>query len=379
MNVAGQPIASQRAAEEGRNVAEAVGDGFMSRHCRVWLAVALAWQGGAPGADTVIRHVSEEAHGAGERMLELFALTCESNSFAYQGEVSSSWTKAKEAREVSMAMGGLHDDTMHIVSALTALAAGDAAEAKAACESAIASTVPERALYTRALTPMTQALLGCGDLAAARRWADDTVAVTIGNYQMNALVARSHVAMAQGESDQAERDSHDALALAADTGAFLHVPEALEVLGRSASDEDNHRHAARLFSAATAIRAATGVVRWPVYSIGYDDAVAATREVLGQKDFDAAWAEGAALPTVEAIAYAQRGRGERKRPASGWESLTPTENNVVRLVAEGLGNKDIGARLFISPRTVQTHLTHVYAKLGLESRMQLVQEAARHA
>jgi DNA-binding CsgD family transcriptional regulator len=55
------------------------------------------------------------------------------------------------------------------------------------------------------------------------------------------------------------------------------------------------------------------------------------------------------------------------------------EHNVVRLVREGLGNKDIGARLFISPRAVQTHLTHVYAKLGLTSRVQLVQEAGRLA
>ena len=65
-------------------------------------------------------------------------------------------------------------------------------------------------------------------------------------------------------------------------------------------------------------------------------------------------------------------------PASGWASLTPTERDVVRLVSEGLANNDIATRLFVSPRTVQTHLTHVYTKLGLTSRVQLVQEAARH-
>jgi DNA-binding CsgD family transcriptional regulator len=71
------------------------------------------------------------------------------------------------------------------------------------------------------------------------------------------------------------------------------------------------------------------------------------------------------MSTDEAIAYAQRGHGERSRPASGWASLTLTERDVVRL--------------FISPRTVQTHLTHVYTNLELTSRVQLVQEAGRQA
>jgi DNA-binding CsgD family transcriptional regulator len=103
------------------------------------------------------------------------------------------------------------------------------------------------------------------------------------------------------------------------------------------------------------------------------------RNALNKNDFESAWAEGAALSTEEAIAYARRGRGQRKRPTSGWGSLTPTERDVVRLVSEGLANNDIATRLFVSPRTVQTHLTHVYTKLGLTSRVQLAQEAARHS
>jgi DNA-binding CsgD family transcriptional regulator len=140
----------------------------------------------------------------------------------------------------------------------------------------------------------------------------------------------------------------------------------------------SHQEAARLFGAADAIRQHIGAVRFKTYDAGYEAAVAALREALGEQEFDAAWAEGAALSTEEAIAYAQRGRGEHKRTASGWGSLTKAELDVVRLVSEGLPNKDIATRLFVSPRTVQAHLTHVYTKLGLTSRVQLAQEAAQH-
>jgi DNA-binding CsgD family transcriptional regulator len=69
-------------------------------------------------------------------------------------------------------------------------------------------------------------------------------------------------------------------------------------------------------------------------------------------------------------------RGARRRPPTGWDSLTPTERRVVDLVAEGLSNPQIGERLFVSRRTVQTHLAHVFAKLGTSSRAQLAAAAA---
>jgi DNA-binding CsgD family transcriptional regulator len=51
---------------------------------------------------------------------------------------------------------------------------------------------------------------------------------------------------------------------------------------------------------------------------------------------------------------------------------------MVDLVAEGLSNLQIGKRLYVSPRTVQTHLAHVFAKLHITSRAQLAARAARH-
>jgi len=78
------------------------------------------------------------------------------------------------------------------------------------------------------------------------------------------------------------------------------------------------------------------------------------------------------------LAGVRRGvRGPRQRPQFGWPSLTPTERTVVALVADGLSNPQIGERLFISRRTVQTHLVHVFAKLGISSRAQLAAQVAR--
>lgn len=373
--VAGNPIAGQAAGEEGRDLADALGDRFTSRYSRAFLGSALAIQGKSAEGVSVQRSLVEEARTAGDRPMETFGLITLAQTLAFTGDAVPARAAAEAALELGTTLGGFHEDSAYAALATAALAAGDATAAKQASDAAWRNTYPLKELVVRCVVPMADAALGCGDLVAARRWADDTVAVAPGFQRALALTARARVAVAQGEPQQAERDLHDALAVAERTGGYQGLPDALELLAALAADPE---HAARLLGAADTMRQRHGELRFKVFQADYDASLAAIRKALPQAGFDTAWSEGNALSTGEAIAYAQRGRGARGRPASGWESLTPTERDVVRLVSEGLPNKDIATRLFISPRTVQTHLTHVYAKLAVASRVQLAQEAVRH-
>ena len=377
---AGDPIAARVAAEEGRDLADAIGDGSDSRHCRICLGLAQAIQGDLAGAVAQFRTVAAEAEAAHDGLLQAVGLAHQCTALAWQGDTRA----ARSAVEASLAsgseFGGLAASVGYFALANMALAAGDAAAALDGTAAAWehGSVLPGFAAHLRPIS--AQAALAGGDLIAARSWADDAVAAATGwALLMPALSTRARVSIAQGDPDQAQRDAHNALACLPEGLSYLGISDILECLGTLAVDAAGYREAARLFGAAAAIRERIGTVRFKVWDADYEASVAALRNAMGQADFESAWAEGASMSTAEAIAYAQRGRGERKRPTNGWASLTPAEHDVVRLVSEGLGNNDIAIRLFVSPRTVQSHLTHVYNKLGLTSRVQLVQEAARHA
>jgi DNA-binding CsgD family transcriptional regulator len=68
----------------------------------------------------------------------------------------------------------------------------------------------------------------------------------------------------------------------------------------------------------------------------------------------------------------------RRHPASGWAALTRTEIRVAYLVADGRSNPDIAGELFLSRNTVQTHVSHILAKLGARSRAEIMREALLH-
>jgi DNA-binding CsgD family transcriptional regulator len=88
---------------------------------------------------------------------------------------------------------------------------------------------------------------------------------------------------------------------------------------------------------------------------------------------------GRVTAALRAIGVRRGSRARHARATSGWESLTPTELSVVSLVRDGLTTADIASRLYVSPHTVATHVKHVFAKLGLSSRVELAAAASRQS
>jgi non-specific serine/threonine protein kinase len=144
---------------------------------------------------------------------------------------------------------------------------------------------------------------------------------------------------------------------------------AMETLAAVLAAQEEHPRAARLFGAAEALRERMGVTI--LFPVDHERGVAHAKAALGEGAFRAAWSSGRALSLAGAIDLAL----QPATPATTPPELTAREADVLRLVARGLTNEQVAKELFISPRTVNWHLTSVYAKLGLRSRT----EATRFA
>jgi DNA-binding CsgD family transcriptional regulator len=108
-----------------------------------------------------------------------------------------------------------------------------------------------------------------------------------------------------------------------------------------------------------------------------DEAKAALNEAVSlYEDLDARWDIRRADSRLRVHGIRRGVRGRRgPRAASGWEALTPTELRIAALMARGDSTSDIARGMFLSRRTVQTHISHILAKLGANGRVDIVREA----
>jgi non-specific serine/threonine protein kinase len=197
------------------------------------------------------------------------------------------------------------------------------------------------------------------------------------------LVAGFALFQQPGKGAECAAEVRNALRAKQELGDVTGVAYALEALGWLAARDGRHVRATWLLGAADPLWAHAGsrLGNTAILEEYHQAAVRAARASLGDKRYAALAASGTRRPLGVVIGYAIADVDELVRdagasqptaqPAGPGGGLTAREQEIAGHVATGLSNREIAARLFISKRTVDAHVEHIFGKLGISSRVQL--------
>jgi DNA-binding CsgD family transcriptional regulator len=235
-----------------------------------------------------------------------------------------------------------------------------------------------------------------GDYATARAQLAEALAIWPPKEDMwskiEALSLLGEVLQRQGEPIQASAVYVECLLLNRDVGDKAHCALVLHHLGSVAKLLGHYDRAVRLFAAAAVWDTAIGAIFITLVDPAEQEReIAALRALIGEEAFATNWARGQAMTLDQAIEYALAAADApapllvEHKPvmsspaATGYPAgLTAREVEVLRLLAAGLTYAQIAAKLVISRRTVNGHLTSIYSKLGVTSRAAATRFASEH-
>ena len=195
------------------------------------------------------------------------------------------------------------------------------------------------------------------------------------------LQAKGELAFEQNDLDAALAHFAESIRHAQSDGERRFLAESMAGIAAVFTKRGRFVQANRLFAAASSLREGMGATRnWLCRS--HEREETAAREALSRDDFATAWMSGMSVPfmqiTDEALAAADSKEDDAlvtSAEADGIAHLTPRELEVLRLVALGLTNAQAAEQLFISSRTVNAHLTAIYRKLDVPSRVAAIRFA----
>lgn len=186
-----------------------------------------------------------------------------------------------------------------------------------------------------------------------------------------------------GDFRRAQAALAEAIVIVHDLGTPQWIAGCLEVFSQIAHDLEQHSTAVRIAAAASELRLMRKTPIPPAHRGRNGRMRSDLRQQMGNEAYVLAWEQGRLLPLDEAVAVVVAGLPDLsgKSPARGASlddaGLTPREVEILCLVADGLSNQEIAARLFISPRTTTTHISNILRKLGVSSRTAAVAAARR--
>ena len=279
MMVAGDPDSALLFANEGRDIAHRIGDGLTSNQCGIYIGSALMLRGELEASTTQMRATTTAARTAHDFLSEMTGLMAEAILLSFQGDSSRARIAIAAAFEGATEIGEYFENACIPNIAFAHLAAGDVPAAWEACQRAL-PTIDQRFNVVN-INWVTYAAVAAGELAKATRVADIAVSVSGGCWLALALASRGRVKIACGEPRSAEDDLHDALVAAANSRAFLCIPDALECLAQLANEAGSHHESARLIGAARALRLRMGAVRLKIWDADHHAIVETIRNAIG--------------------------------------------------------------------------------------------------
>ena len=310
--------------------------------------------------------------------------------------VGGDYERGKELLEESLAISREAGDKVMIAEALLQLAGtawgpGDTARAKEIYEEGIAVCRDVGYTYRlpQFLLSLGYLLLVEGEYGRGVDLNEEAVAIcrergyrTILNVALDNL---GWAALLQGDYERARTSYEESLVVCKELGDKMVARDSLEGMACIAGAQGETLRAARLFGAVQALqetlREAVAFQLTPEEEAWREPYRTTTRSLLGEAAWEGALAQGGAMGMEEAIEYALSTEEpfvttpstttEQSSPSSKFEhpaGLTSREVEVLRLVAAGMTSAQIAKGLFLSPRTVETHITSIYHKLGVASR-----------
>ncbi len=312
-------------------------------------ANCLLMRGQVTEAAAVAETATDAAILTGNDQFAVWALWADAMVCAWTGDTGRALASAREAVARSEGVTQTYFSSLsrlHLAAALSA--AGDAAGARAELAAVEAGPAQQlldlRGGHGWELLIRTQLALGETDAAAAAAQAAEARAraTGLGQRVATALCARAAVLLAAGQAEGADRLAREAIAVGARTANPVLSARARVVLGTALARAGDPEAAIAELEAAERTLIDRGAMR---------EADAAAQELrrLGRR----------------------RRRARPATSAAGIAALSPREREVAALVASGNRNREVAAALFVSEKTVESHLARIYDKLGVRSRTAL--------